>query len=508
MGFSANHKKLNWRSYSYGYAASIIATTLGQPTFLMYMHLLDAEGVPAANASALSGTTVGLFCAGGCIGVLVSSWALDKFGRKPTMYALTALYILGGILVTAAQNIAMFIVARTIHGFAAVSFIATTSMYISELSQAETRGFFVGMTGVAIACGYTTASLMGLAFSYTTNPSVQWRTPLGICLVPAAGLLVALYLAPESPRFLLTKGRTEEAWKIVSKLHYDPTSENQEYVKEEFFQMKTQLEFDRTLDSSWIHLFRKPSYRRRTLMACLVTFLGQTTAVLVAAAYGPSLYAALGFNVKQSLILQCGWIAGSIPASLTGAIMCDRFGRKPFIMTGFVGCIVSLSLLAAMQAVYAPSGTNKVGLGWAVAALYMIVIFYCLGVESCGAPFYTEIFPTHIRAKGVCFCVFVNSLANLLYLEAAPTALQNIGWKFLLVFIVVLSLGSVLYWLWIPETRSVPLEELAAIFGDADEVKLYSSELTVDSNGEVAREEHHETEKSKQVPDVVMRESI
>lgn len=102
-------------------------------------------------------------------------------------------------------------------------------------------------------------------------------------------------------------------------------------------------------------------------------------------------------------------------------------------MTGFVGCIVSLSILTAMQAVYAPSGTNKVGLGWAVAALYMIVIFYCLGVESCGAPFFSELFPTHIRAKGVCFTMFINSLANLLYLEAAPTALQNIGWKFLLV---------------------------------------------------------------------------
>lgn len=102
-------------------------------------------------------------------------------------------------------------------------------------------------------------------------------------------------------------------------------------------------------------------------------------------------------------------------------------------MIGFVGCILSLAILTAMQAVYAPSGTNKAGLGWAVAALYLIVIFYCLGVEACGAPFYTEIFPSHIRAKGVCFCVFINSLANLLYLELAPTALQNIGWRFLLV---------------------------------------------------------------------------
>lgn len=111
------------------------------------MRLIDAEGNLAANASALIGTTVGLFCVRtglnsppspslhilmlviigwGCVGVLATSWSLDKFGRKPTMYALVAIYAVGGILVTAAQNIGMFIFARTVHGFAGVSFIAAS----------------------------------------------------------------------------------------------------------------------------------------------------------------------------------------------------------------------------------------------------------------------------------------------------------------------------------------------------------------------------------------------
>jgi hypothetical protein len=102
-------------------------------------------------------------------------------------------------------------------------------------------------------------------------------------------------------------------------------------------------------------------------------------------------------------------------------------------MVGFVGCLVSLSILAAMQAVYAPAGTNQVGLGWAVAALYMIVVFYCLGVEAVGIAFYTEIFPSHLRAKGVSLVWNVCAAANLLYLEVAPTALADIGWRFLLV---------------------------------------------------------------------------
>ena len=180
---------------------------------------------------------------------------------------------------------------------------------------------------MATAIGYTAAALMGLAFSYTTNASIQWRTPLGLSLVPSSALFVAIWLAPESPRYLLLKNQPERAWNIVSTLHRDPTDENETFIKEEFFQMRKQIEFDRSLDASWMQLLKKPSYRKRTLMASLVTFLGQSTAVLVAAAYvsgvsfytsnptiltnqGPSLYAALGFTTKQSLILQCGWIAG------------------------------------------------------------------------------------------------------------------------------------------------------------------------------------------------------
>jgi MFS family permease len=127
--------------------------------------------------------------------------------------------------------------------------------------------------------------------------------------------------------------------------------------------------------------------------------------------------------------------AGSIPAAIFAIVLVDRFGRKPFMFVGYVGCLASLVILVAMVAVYAPSGTNKVGLGFGVTALYLIVIFYCLGVEAVGSVFYSEIFPNNIRAKGVSFTVFVNSLTNLVYLEAAPTALHNIGWRFLLVSI-------------------------------------------------------------------------
>lgn len=157
--------------------------------------------------------------------------------------------------------------------------------YIAELSQAESRGFFTGLTGVATALGYTSAALVGLGFSYTSDAAVQWRTPLGISLVPVAIQVVGLFFIPESPRHLLLKNQTEKAWDVISHIHYDATDTDQAFVKEEFFQMQKQIEFDQTLDGSWTQLFRKPSYRKRMLMAAFLQFLGQSTAVLVVANY-------------------------------------------------------------------------------------------------------------------------------------------------------------------------------------------------------------------------------
>lgn len=90
-----------------------------------------------------------------------------------------------------------------------------------------------------------------------------------------------------------------------------------------------------------------------------------------------------------------------------------------------------------MVALYAPAGTNKAGLGVAVAAFYVFLIIYSFGIGVCGVVFYSELFPNHIRAKGVALCVMAIALTDLVYLQATTTAFANIGWKFYLVRFVL-----------------------------------------------------------------------
>jgi hypothetical protein len=90
-----------------------------------------------------------------------------------------------------------------------------------------------------------------------------------------------------------------------------------------------------------------------------------------------------------------------------------------------------------------------------------------------------EIFPTHLRAKGVSLGVATISFTNIIWLQAAPTAFLNIGWKFYLVFIIPGTIGGIIIWIWFPDTNGLPLEEIATIFGDEDDVAVYQREINI-----------------------------
>lgn len=243
---------------------------------------------------------------------------MDKYGRKVGAIYCSALSIIGGVCLCGAQNIAMFIVFRFFAGAGSWAFVGLMPVYAAELAPPKRRGFFVGMNSMGIAFGYVTASYMGLAFYYAKSPAAQWRGPLGIALIFPAAILLVLLFVPESPRWLLMVGRVEEAREIVMKLHYSEGGVDQEYARGEFHQMQKQIELDQTLNPTWMEMFTRRSYRKRTLLACGFAFIAQSTGVLVINNYGPTIYAVLGYGTLDQLILQCGWITLAIPSNFLG----------------------------------------------------------------------------------------------------------------------------------------------------------------------------------------------
>ena len=113
-----------------------------------------------------------------------------------------------------------------------------------------------------------------------------------------------------------------------------------------------------------------------------------------------------------------------------------------------------------------------------------------------------EMFPTHIRSKGYSLAMSVLALSNVVYTQAAPTAFATIGWKYYLVFIILTFIGGIVVWFYYPDTRHMPLEELAALFGDEDEVAVYQAEIVVDHDTHAIVDHHDEKHAASQVEKV------
>lgn len=166
--------------------------------------------------------------------------------------------------------------------------------------------------------GQALASYMGLAFfSIGGSGSIQWRGPLGIQAIFPLISLATVYWLPESPRWLLMRDQAEKAETVVLNLHCS-TPAMKDYAIAEFFQMRTQSEFERTLDASWYICLTKPSYRKRFVMCCLYGAISQSTGLLVISAYGSVLYGSLGYDAHDQILFQCGYITVGVVFNILG----------------------------------------------------------------------------------------------------------------------------------------------------------------------------------------------
>jgi MFS family permease len=176
-------------------------------------------------------------------------------------------------------------------------------LWITEIVPPKDRGVLSDIHTIFINVGYITASYVGVGFYFYKDASgKEWRGPLAIGCLPCLLCLVWLWFVPgeydhlslvpggstdadrpktESPRYLLMKQRPEKAWEIVKTLHTRDDDPHHTFATAEFYQMRKQLAFDRTLKSSYWEMFRRPSYRKRVFMACGLTFTLMSSGVLV-----------------------------------------------------------------------------------------------------------------------------------------------------------------------------------------------------------------------------------
>lgn len=212
--------------------------------------------------------------------------------------------------------------------------------------------------------------------------------------------------------------------------------------------------------------------------------------------YGTLLYSGLGFDAEQQLHLQAGWLAVSFVCNILAVLVVDRMPRPHLITIGLVGCLGALIGECAIQARYLGS-SNKAALSAGVAMLYVYVFFYAVFLDGPTYFYLGEIFPNHLRSQGMTMGMASLCLANIIWLQAAPTAFKTIGWHYYLFFIIITAFGTAWVWLMFPDTRNLPLEEIGRLFGDETYQAPNTATLSDIPSEEPKNASHDEVEYSK-----------
>lgn len=318
---------------------------------------------------------------------------------------------------TGSVNVGMFIAFRFVAGASAFMILAAVPILMNEIVPVHMRGALVDVHAVMLVLGYTIQGWVGFGFFFWKNGSSNtWRPPIAIQMFWPLCLLIGLFFVPESPRWLVMQGRDAEAEAILLKLHADPNDPNNDAAKAEFYQIQKQIAIDKTLGSTWWHILKKPSYRKRALLAVGITGIIQCSGVLVINNYGPSLYKSLNFSPVKQLLYPAAWLTFALGVNIMAMFVVDRFPRNRFISFGVLGCMATLIVEAALVANFVPSD-NHAALQAAVAMFFVFQVFYGLCLDGTQFSYLGEIFPTHLRAKGVCLGVAMISFMNIIWLQ-------------------------------------------------------------------------------------------
>lgn len=196
-----------------------------------------------------------------------------------------AILAVGGALCAGSVNIGMFLAGRVIAGIGAGILAVCVPMYQGEVSTAETRGAMMCVTGIMYAFGYTLAGWMGFACYFlpadSPHASFAWRFPLAVQCVAPLVVLAGSKFIPFSPRWLLMKGRREEAYQIVQHLHASPDDPDHISARQEFYLIEKQYEMDASMQVRWGEIFRTKANRYRALVACLLMWGDQFLGIFV-----------------------------------------------------------------------------------------------------------------------------------------------------------------------------------------------------------------------------------
>ncbi|GAB2292242.1 hypothetical protein Dimus_026491 [Dionaea muscipula] len=408
------------------------------------------------------------------IGSLASGKTSDYIGRRYTIVLAAATFFLGALLMGMAPSYPFLMAGRVIAGIGVGYSLMISPVYTAELSPAMTRGFLSSLPEVFITVGILTGYISNYALSGLPH-HINWRIMLGLAAVPAVAIAISVVRMPESPRWLVMKGRLAEAKQVLIR-----TSENEpeaEFRLREITHAATQADPGYGGDAPswhgqgvWKELLWRPSPSTRRILVAAVglNFFMQASGNDAVVYYLPEVFKAAGIK-KKKVLFGINVIMGTSKAAfvLVSALCLDKYGRRPLLLLGSGGMMVSLAILG-LASKFLESGHKPT---WAIVvsviAVCADVSFFSIGLGPITWVYSSEIFPLKLRAQGTSLAVSVNRLVSGFISMTFLSVTNKITFGgIFFVFSGIMAVGMVFFYFMMPETKGKSLEDIGALFED------------------------------------------
>jgi SP family arabinose:H+ symporter-like MFS transporter len=416
----------------FGFDTAVIAGTTHALTALY--HLSPAE-LGFTVSSALWGTV---------LGAALSGILGDKLGGRDTLRILAACYIVSALGCAFALNWPMLILFRFIGGLGIGGSSVLGPVYIAEIAPAQWRGRLVGCFQINIVIGILAAYLSNYLIGLAGLGANEWRWQLGVAAGPAILFLLMLFGIPQSPRWLVTKNRSEEAMAVLTKLRAGGLA----YA--ELREILDSVHPEKLKGSEPLFQLR---YLKPIFLAVSVAMFNQLAGVNAILYYLNDIFAMAGFGKISSDIQAVAIGAMNLLATLLAMVLIDRIGRRMLLLIGSVGLAITLSGISWVFLSHQHQS-------WLVYLLVGYIGFFAVSQGAVIWVFIGEVFPNRVRAKGQALGSSTHWVMNAIISGIFPILATRSGAYPFLFFTAMVILQFIVVFFCYPETKGFSLEEL------------------------------------------------
>ena len=383
------------------------------------------------------GFTVGSLLIGCFIGAFFAGTLADRMGRRNVMRLAALLFLVGALIQGLSHDHNIFVIARILGGMAVGAASVLSPAYISEVAPANIRGRMTTVQQIMIISGLTAAFVVNYYLAAAAGASTNlfwggieaWRWMYLMQALPAAVFLIALFFIPESPRYLVSKGRNPEALAVLTSLFGTTEGALKLAEIQASFSTDHRPQLKDVLTPAGGRGFL--GIRAIVWAGLLLAVFQQLVGINVIFYYGSTLWQAAGFSENDSLLINIVSGFVSIAACFVTIAVIDKIGRKPLLLIGSAGMAITLfvmvfafregALVDGKLVMSAQVGTI------AVIAANLYVIFFNVSWGPVMWVMLGEMFPNQIRGSALAVCGFAQWFANYLIAQAFPIMLAGIG---------------------------------------------------------------------------------